>query len=74
MRVYNISEARQNFASILDFAKKEGSVCINRRDGDVFFIKPAKRKNSPLDVKGINIKISAAEIVDIVNEGRKIIL
>lgn len=71
MRVYNFSEARQNFASILDFAKNEVSVCINRRDGDVFLIKPAKPKNSPLDVKGINIKISADEIVDIVNEDRK---
>jgi len=43
MRGYNISEVRQNFASILDFAKKEGSVCINRRDGDVFFNKTGKK-------------------------------
>ncbi len=42
MREYSFTEARQNFASILDEAKNQGVVCIKKRDGETFYIKPAK--------------------------------
>lgn len=42
MKQYNFTEARQNLAFVLDTAKKEGVICIRRRDGDVFYITPAK--------------------------------
>ena len=71
MREYSFTEARQHFASILDEAKKEGVVCIKKRDGESFFIKPAKLKKSPLDVKGVNLGLGATEIVDIVRKGRE---
>ena len=38
MKVYSFSEARQNFASVLDLAQKNGSVRITRRDGQAFII------------------------------------
>ncbi len=71
MREYSFTEARQHFASILDTAKKEGIVCIKKRDGEVFYLKPAFPKKSPLDVKGVNLDMSAAEIVDIIRENRE---
>ena len=70
MREYSFTEARQNFATILDEAKKDGAVCIKKRDGEVFYIKPAKSKSSPFDVKGVNLGLSSSDIVDIVREGR----
>ena len=70
MREYSFTEARQNFATILDEAKKDGAVCIKKRDGEVFYIKPAKPKCSPFDIKGVNLCISSSEIVDIIREGR----
>ena len=70
MREYSFTEARQHFATILDEAKKDGAVCIKKRDGEVFYIKPAKPKRSPFDVKGVNLGISSSEIVDIIREGR----
>ena len=71
MREFSFTEARQHFASILDEAKKEGVVCVKKRDGDVFYIKPATLKSSPLDVEGIDLGISSSEIVDIIREGRE---
>jgi len=70
MREYSFTEARQHFASILDEAKREGSVCIKKRDGDAFYIKPVVPKKSPLDVEGVDLDISSSEIVDIVRESR----
>ena len=71
MREYSFTEARQHFASILDEAKKEGVVCIKKRDGETFYLSPAVPKKSPLDVHGVNLGISSAEIVDIIREGRE---
>ncbi len=71
MREYSFTEARQHFASLLDEAKKEGVVCIKKRDGESFYIKPAAPKKSPLDVKGVNLNITASEIVDVVRKGRE---
>lgn len=71
MEVYTFSEARGNFATVLDNAKKQGSVRIRRRDGQSFIITPEKHKNSPLDVEGIKLNLSSDEIVDFIREGRE---
>ncbi len=71
MQVYTFSEARQKLASILEQATKDGEVLIKRRDGRSYVLKPEVTSKSPLDVKGVDIGISANEIVDIVREGRE---
>jgi PHD/YefM family antitoxin component YafN of YafNO toxin-antitoxin module len=71
MTVYTFSEARQKFASVLEKAKKEGRVLIKRKDGSLFAIQPVLRKESPLDVEGVDLQLSASEIVDIVREIRE---
>ena len=71
MREYSFTEARQHFASILDEAKRKGVVCIKKRDGESFYIKPAEPKASPLDIEGIDLGMSSSEIVDVVREGRE---
>ncbi len=71
MREYSFTEARQHFASLLEEAKKEGAVCIKKRDGESFYLKPVVPKKSPLDIKGVDLEISSKEIVDIVREGRE---
>lgn len=69
---YTYSEARQNLASVLEEAERQGEVRIRRRNGRVFVIRPEKqRKRSPLDVKGVDTGIDASTIVEIVQEGRK---
>ena len=58
-------------ASLLEQAAKYGEVRIKRRDGQVFVIKPQKRKGSPLAVGGIKTQLSREEILESIEEGRK---
>jgi prevent-host-death family protein len=72
MKSYSYSEARANFATVLDEAERDGAVEIRRRDGTVFRILPMRKsKTSPLYVKGVKLKVSAADLVAIVREGRE---
>jgi len=71
MKVYTFSEARQNFASVLNNAQKEGAVRITRRDGRAFTIQPVQESPSPLAVKGVNLKLRRSEIVAAVRESRE---
>ncbi|KAB2831893.1 MAG: type II toxin-antitoxin system Phd/YefM family antitoxin, partial [Candidatus Brocadia sp.] len=64
MTTYTFSEARQKLSSVLEKARSEGEVLIKRRDGSTFLVKPVSAKRSPLDVDGVNVNLSAKEIVD----------
>ncbi|MCD6289553.1 MAG: type II toxin-antitoxin system prevent-host-death family antitoxin [Anaerolineae bacterium] len=71
MKVYTYSEARQKLAELLERAVEEGEVKIRRKDGWVFVITPERREGSPLDVEGIDLGLTAEEILEYVREGRK---
>jgi hypothetical protein len=71
MKIYTYTEARQKLLSLLEQAAKYGEVRIKRRDGQVFIIKPQKRKGSPLAVKGIKRKLTRREILESIEEGRR---
>ena len=73
MRVYNYSEARQNFTSVLNTALKE-EVVIRRKDGSRFKIVPmdTDKGKSPLEgIKGIKANVTTTELIDIIREGRE---
>ena len=71
MRVYTYSEARQKLATLLEQAVREGEVKIKRKDGQTFVIRPEKKAGSPLDVEGLDLGITASEIVQFIQEGRR---
>jgi prevent-host-death family protein len=72
VKAYTYSEARENFASVLEEAERDGAVEIRRRDGAIFRILPARKsKASPLDVKGVKLDMSASDLVAIVRKGRE---
>ena len=71
MIVYTYSEARQKLATLLEQAVREGEVKIKRKDGQTFVIRPEKRAGSPLDVEGLDLGITASEIVQFIQEGRR---
>jgi len=71
MTTFTFSEARQRFAAVLEKAKSEGRVLVKRKDGSVFMIQPVERPESPLDVEGVNLGLTANEIVGIVREIRR---
>ncbi len=69
--VYSYSEARQNLATLLDEAASEGEVMLKRRDGQMFTIRPVGPLTSPLDVRGIDVGLTADEIMAYITEGRR---
>ena len=69
--VFTCSEARQKLATVLEQSKTEGEVRIKRKDGQEFVIKPAEKPESPLDIEGIDLEMSAREIVGFVREMRE---
>ena len=73
MRVFNYSEARQNFASLLKMALKE-DVIITKKDGSRFKIIPISntKVKSPFDVQGIKSNIKTDEILDFIRESREL--
>lgn len=71
MNVYTYSEARQNLASLLEQAAREGEVRIKRKDGTIFVIKVQPQTCSPLDVQGLDLGLSSQEILSFIDEGRK---
>ena len=71
MKEYTFSEARQRLASLLDRARKEGSVRIRRRDGQKFILQPELQSRSPLDVPSIKTPIGRDEIVESIRISRR---
>lgn len=76
MLVMTYSQARQNFSSFLDSAKKDGEAEVRRSDGSVFKVIPVekeKKKDSPFaNIKPVQLKhkISMQEIIDMMHEAQ----
>jgi hypothetical protein len=73
MKSYTYSEARQNFAAILEQARRDGAVRIQRRDGQSFVLMPEQQATSPLDIAGITpaLAINLDDILTSIQEGRR---
>ena len=71
MKEYSFTEARQNFASLLNEARQAGIVCIRKRNGEAFYVKPAPKETSPLDITGVDLQVSREDIVDSIRESRE---
>ena len=71
MTVYSYSAAKKRLATVLKRASAEGEVWIQHQNGQRFVVKLESPGHSPLDVVGIEVPISAEEIVACVREGRE---
>ena len=49
MLVMTYSDARQNFASVLDKSETDGAVLVKRADGSLFRISPEQKGQSPFE-------------------------
>ena len=64
-------ETQENLSALLERAREQGGVRIKRADGQVFVLKPEKKKRSALEVAGVDLNVSTEEIVAFVREGRE---
>jgi antitoxin (DNA-binding transcriptional repressor) of toxin-antitoxin stability system len=72
MKAYTFSEARENFATVLEEVERNGAVEIRRRDGAVFRLSLApKSKSSPLDVPGVKLNVKTEDLISTAREGRE---
>jgi hypothetical protein len=73
MKSYTFSEARQNFAALLEQARRDGAVRIQRRDGQSFVLTPEPQKASPLDIAGVtpNRAVTREDILQSIQESRR---
>ena len=72
MNIYTFSEARQQLATLLNEARRDGEVRIRRRDGQVFVVQPAADDDrSPLDVPGIDTTLARGELAEILRDSRR---
>jgi hypothetical protein len=71
MKEFTYSEARQQLATLLEKARREGAVRIRRRDGQVFVLRPEQRTGSPLNVPALKLRISREALLTAVREGRR---
>lgn len=73
MKSYTFSEARQHFATVLEQARRDGAVRIQRRDGQSFVLLPEQTSVSPLDIAGITPEqsINRDDILASIQDGRQ---
>ena len=64
-------ETQENLSVLLERAREQGEVRIKRADGEVFVLKPERKKRSAFDVAGIDLGVSTEEIVAFVRERRE---
>ena len=71
MKLYTYSDARQQFASVLDTASREGKVLIRKRDGSLFALVPEPKAKSPFDIDGVETEVATSEIIATLREERR---
>ena len=64
-------ETQESLGTLLECAAQEGSIRIQRPNGQVFVLHPDTAQKSPLDVPGIDLHLDAQQIVEFVHAGRR---
>ena len=66
-----ILEPQADLSALFEQARRDGEVRIQRADGEVFVLRAESNKRSPLDVDGVDLGISADEIVEFYSRKQK---
>ncbi len=69
-------DTQQDLPALLEEAARAGAVRIRRENGQTFLLTPDTLTGhvaapSPLDIPGVNLSVSAEEIVAVVRAGRE---
>ncbi|MCL2646888.1 MAG: type II toxin-antitoxin system VapC family toxin [Phycisphaerales bacterium] len=70
MTTYTDEQARQQLDAVLKTATRHGEVRIKAKDVQEYALRPVTSNQSPLDIPGVDIQLSAQEIVGFVREVR----
>lgn len=65
------SDARQNFASVLDKSESDGAVLVKRADGSLFRISPEQKGQSPFEGIKTLFDLQQNDIMQALKESRE---
>ena len=71
MLVMTYSDARQNFASVLDKSESDGAVLVKRADGSLFRISPEQKGQSPFEGIKTLFDLQQKDIMQALKETRE---
>ena len=71
MTTFTDNEVRQELDTVLRTAGKQGEVRIKTMDGREYAVRPVASLASPFDIPGVDLNLSADEIVGFVREVRE---
>ena len=71
MLVMTYSDARQNFASVLDKSESDGAVLVKRADGSLFRISPEQKGQSPFEGIKTLFNLQQNDIMQALRETRE---
>jgi hypothetical protein len=71
MTTFTDQQARQQLETVLRTARSQGEARIRAADGQEYAVRPVVAAASPFDIPGVDLKLSAEEIVSMVREGRE---
>lgn len=70
MTTFTPEQIRQQLDAVLLAARNQGEVRIKTADGTEYAVRPVACQASPFDIPGVNLDLSADEIVSCVREVR----
>ncbi len=71
MTTFTDQQARQHLDAVLELARQQGEVRIKAQSGEEFSVRAISRAPSPLDIPGVDVRLSKDEIVQAIREGRE---
>jgi hypothetical protein len=71
MTTYTDDQVRQQLDTVLNMARRHGEVRLRAQDGQEYSVRPVASSRSPFDIAGVDLGLSAAEIVAFVRETRE---
>ena len=71
MTVFTDDQVRQQLDTVLTVARRQGEVRVRTQDGTEYSVRPVADSRSPFDVAGVDLDLSADEIVAFVREVRE---
>lgn len=70
MTTFTDDQVRRQLDMVLNVARSQGEVRLKAQDGREYSVRPVL-PSSPFDIAGVDLNLSADEIVQLVREGRE---
>ena len=71
MTTFTAQQVRQQLETVLRAARSQGETRIRTQHGQKYAVRPVAATASPFDIPGVDLRLSAEEILSLVRQGRE---